>query len=410
MDNKLNNIKQEAAKLMLTPQEKTAMKARIFGVPAPAHMNPKQSPYFIFSIQFMQARVLAPLAVVLVVFAGGSTAAAAQGALPGDVLYPIKISVNEAVEVAFATTPVAKAEVSVKQAVRRVEEAEVLASRGELTAETGEKLAANFEVHAEIANELANEVEAEDPAAAENLRTQLGSSLSAHGAILATLTTGGAEGNQQGTGAVAARVLARADAEPIAMAAAGMRSAKSAAPAPNETATMSLMVATDTATDTAADTATGTATDTVANSATSEASGTVTVSLENDMIEDVLVDDAQAEAALRMQRRAQEQVATARAEFNESKKKLAGSSVTQVSGEFASIEKLMALGSTTLATKHYAEAQSDFTEALKRAIKLHVLLSAQANFKQNVITPILQKALEGDTSGLIEARILPAGL
>ncbi len=183
--------------------------------------------------------------------------------------------------------------------------------------------------------------------------------------------------------------MARADSESVAMAAT-LRTAK-VAPAPsNDAMTMSLMVATNTGSE-----------------AAPQASGTV--SLESDMIEDAPVDEAQAQAAMRLKVSAQEQVAAARAQFKESKSKLAGSSVTQVSGEFASIEQLMELGSTTLATKHYAEAQSDFTEALKRAIKLHVLLGAQANFSQNVITPILQKALETGTKG-IEVPTFPAGI
>ncbi len=389
----LNNLKTESAKLRMTPAEKSTMKARIFGMPSPAQLVPSKvegSPYFIFSFQFMQARVLAPLAVVLVVFAGGGTAAAAQGALPGDVLYPVKISVNEAVEVALATTPVARAEVSVKQAVRRVEEAEVLAARGELTEETGEKLATSFEAHAQNASELTEKVEAEDPAAAESLRTKLDSSLSAHGEILAMLTVGGADANQEATGVVAARVLSRtiASALPARAPANLMRSAKTV-PAPTEQATtmaMSLSVATDTA-------------------SSSEATGTVM--LEADMtIVDTPANEAQAQAALRLQMRALEQVAAARAQFNDNKDDLPGSAVTQVSGEFAAIEQLMELGSTTLATGHFAEAQGDYAEALRRATKIDVLLRAQTRLKQNIITPILHNAT-GEESAF---EILPTGL
>jgi hypothetical protein len=383
MNNELNNLKQEAAKLMLSAQEKSAMKARIFGMPSPANVSPKQSPYFIFTYQFMQARVLAPLAVLLVVFLGGSTAAAAQGALPGDALYPIKISFNEAVEVALATTPVAKAEVSAELAVRRVEEAEVLAARGELTPETGEKLASSFETHAENATELAGKVEAEDPAAAASLRTKLDSSLSAHGEILAMLTVGGGEANQEGTGVVAAKVLSRTIASAMpARSPAALRQSSKAAPAPanvepqTTTMAMSLSITSDTST-------------------SSEAAGTA--SLENDMVENAPADDGQMQAALGLQKQALGQMAATRAEFDENKKGLPSSAITQVSGELAAIEQLMQLASTTFATAHYAEAQSDYATALRRATKLYVLLGAQANFKQNVITPILENAAEADT-------------
>lgn len=390
-----NNLKNESGKLRMTPAEKTAMKARIFGMPAPAHLAPKQpvpgkaegSPYFIFTYQFMQARVLAPLAVVLVVFVGAGTAAAAHSSLPGDMLYRVKLSINEPVEIALATTPVAKAQVQARQAVRRVEEAEVLASRGELTPQGGEALAANFEAHAQSASELVGEVEAEDPAAAESLRAKLGSSLEAHGAILATLTVGGARANQEGAGAVAARVLARADSGERA--AATMRVAKAPAPASAQTMTMSLSVASDTA-------------------ASAEAEAAGAVSLEADVVERASLRAQDEGAAQRLKARAERALVEAREQFEDSKAELAGSAITQVSGEFAAIEQLVELGSTTFATRHYAEARGDFTEALKRAIKLQVLLGVQSKLQQNIISPILEKTLETDSSS--EVNVLPAGI
>ena len=361
----LNNLKTEAAKLRLSAQEKSAMKARIFGVPAPVAMAPQSSPYFIFSYQFLQARVLAPMMVLLVVFVGAGTAGAAQGSLPGDLLYPVKISVNEAVEVALATTPVAKAEVSAKLAERRVEEAEVLASRGELTPEAGEELAASFDAHADTAATLATEIEAHSPDAAMSLRAKLDSSLLAHGAILATLTEGGAKENQEATGVVAARVLART--ENSARTASTMVAAKSA-PVANQTSNMMLMVADDTATG-------------------SEATGTM--SLEGDTVDTPPGTTGDQQAALRAQAGAKEALERARELFKNSKANLTSAMITQVSGEFAAIETQMDLGSTTLMTGHFDEAQDDYTQALRRATRLAVILKAQASIKINIISPIL---------------------
>ncbi len=108
----MENLKHEAKKIGLTPAEKQAMRLAIF--PAPA-----ASPYFHFNFQFIQTRILAPLAVVFLI--GGGTAAAAEGALPGDALYAVKIYVNEEVVQALAQSPVAKAEVHASLAERRVE-------------------------------------------------------------------------------------------------------------------------------------------------------------------------------------------------------------------------------------------------------------------------------------------------
>lgn len=367
----MDNLKNEAYKIRMTPEEKSAMKAQIFGVPAPVSLAPQPSSYFAYNFNFLHTKVLVPLSLVLVVLVSSGTAAAAQGTLPGDLLYPVKVSFNEAVEVALATTPVARAEVSAKLAERRVEEAESLAARGELSPEVGEELAANFEEHAQNAEKEVAEVEEADPSAAQELRSKLGVSLLAHGEILATLTVGGAKQNQEGTGVVAAKVLARtiASARP-GMAPIAMRSAK-VAPAANQT--MMLMVASDSATGT-------------------QASGTV--SLENDMIEEAPRGDER--AALRTKARTEEAFANARELFDDTKDTLAASAITQVSGELAEIEAQMELGSTTLGSSHFDEAAGDYTEALERITKLTVLLRVQAKVGQNIITPILEKNVEID--------------
>lgn len=371
----MDNLKQEAYKLRMTPEEKLAMKASVFGAPAPASIAAQPSSYFQFNFQFLHTRVLVPAFAVVLVFGGVGTAAAAQGTLPGDLLYPVKLSVNEGVELALATSPKARAEVSAKLAERRVEEAETLAAQGKLNAAVGEELAANFEEHAQNADEQVDAIEAQDPVAAVELRTKLDSSLLAHGEILATLTVGGAKENQEGTGVVAARVLARTSASPrVAYAPATLRAAKGA---PAAAETMTLMVASDTATG-------------------SEATGTL--SLEGDMIEErsLDIDMGNEQAALRAQARAHETFAQLRALFEDSKADLSAAAVTQVSGELAAIEVQMELGSTTLMSGHFDEAQGDYAEALARATKLYVLLKAQARIEQNIISPILEQNVQVD--------------
>lgn len=367
----MNNLQNEANKLRMTPAERATMKALIFGVPSPATVAPAQSPYFIFSYQFLHTRVLAGALAVVLVFGGAGTTAAAQGALPGDWLYPVKVSVNEAVEVALATTPKARAEVSAKLAERRVEEAEALAARGELNAEVGSKLAADFEEHADTAHKSAEAVAVEDPAAAETLRTKLSSSLAAHGAILATLTVGGGSENQQGAEMVAAKVIARADTG----ATANMRSAKVAPQA----MTMSLMVAEDA-------TSTGTTTD--------EAS--TTVSLEGDMIESTSTSAGVAadyEKAQALAERTQLALESTRERFEDLKGEYMDVVVAKVSGELVEIENVMEEASTTLADGDAAFAAELYTEALQRATKLEVLLKVEAKLKRNIITPILEQRL-----------------
>jgi hypothetical protein len=62
-----------------------------------------------------------PLALLLLLLVGGgATGVVAEKSLPGDVLYPVKIHINENFESAIAFTAKSDAEVSVKQAARRL--------------------------------------------------------------------------------------------------------------------------------------------------------------------------------------------------------------------------------------------------------------------------------------------------
>lgn len=369
----------------MTPAEKHAMKARIFaapvaelrprGVQTPVPAASKRTP-FAFGYHFLHVRVLAPAFVLVLVFGGVGTTAAAHGALPGDLLYPVKVSVNEAVEVALATTPQARAEVSTKLAERRVEEAEALAARGDLNPAVGEELAANFEEHADAAQESAEAVAVSDPAAAESLRTKLSSSLAAHGAILATLTEGGSSENQAGAGAVAAKVVARADGG------AAPRSAKTAPT--QESAAISMMVATDTRSTSSVQAAT----DTEATAAKPEGlSGPLGGAVES------AIEPGNRQRVEHVGARAARALADTRERFEEHKSEFLETIVTTVSNELVEIKEMLDEARATLAAGDAVGAAELYTQAFERATKLEVLLRVEARLKRNIITPILEQKL-----------------
>ena len=82
-----------------------------------------------------------PLALLLLLLVGGgATGVVAEKSLPGDVLYPVKIHINENFESAIAFTAKSDAEVSVKQAARRLAEAEQLKEKGKLSSEQSVEL------------------------------------------------------------------------------------------------------------------------------------------------------------------------------------------------------------------------------------------------------------------------------
>lgn len=124
-----------------------------------------------------------PLLIILGILLGGASVAADQS-LPGDVLYPIKISINEEARGWFAISEEAKAALETKLAERRLEEAEKLAIRGDLNAETRVRLEENFKKHAEKVEARVNKIENTDSAKALELASNFDTSLEAHTKIL----------------------------------------------------------------------------------------------------------------------------------------------------------------------------------------------------------------------------------
>ncbi len=82
---------------------------------------------------FLHHKILASaFMIVLLISATGGTSAVAKYSLPGDVLYPIKINVNEKLETFTALTPEAKANVEATHLDERLSEAEILSTQNKL--------------------------------------------------------------------------------------------------------------------------------------------------------------------------------------------------------------------------------------------------------------------------------------
>lgn len=143
-----------------------------------------QKPAFGFLLFFKQKSMTVALALILAASLGGGTAFAAEGALPGDALYPIKTEVNEEVRAAFALDVEAKAEVEAWRAERRLQESQTLASRAELTDIQQEEIQERFNTHATRAAAHIDTVAETNPALAAELATRFGASLEAHEIIL----------------------------------------------------------------------------------------------------------------------------------------------------------------------------------------------------------------------------------
>jgi hypothetical protein len=140
MKDKTEKIIDGAKSIFLHSEEKVLMRKNISDFAESHPINKIKSPYAAF-LGYQRYAVFALLFVVII---GSGTASAANGSLPGDLLYPIKINVNEKVEKLLAVSPKAIAEVDVKQATRRLEEAETLNEKGALTPEINDQIKMDF--------------------------------------------------------------------------------------------------------------------------------------------------------------------------------------------------------------------------------------------------------------------------
>lgn len=347
----------------MTPEEKSAMRARIFG--APATVTSTASPYFFFDFQFMTRALAAVLAVVLV--GGTGVAYAAQGALPGQPLYAVKVDVTEPLQTALAATPAARAAVHVELAQRRVEEAEALSQKGRLDATTTQQLEQNFESHAQSATDLATEVGATDPSAAVEIQAELASSLSVHGALLAAIgTESGSSASKYNAEHLATRVIARADA------------AEQGDEAPRSAAKVVALAAPAAPTPTAAPVRNvrafaAMAPTTIAPVATS--SGSTTEPTSSEQRESARGNSHAASGSNELSQSAQKALAKAQGMYSDAKDAIDATTTQQLDAQFTQVQTSIDNG--------------DFTTALQLALKLQAILDAQEHYRTNIITPLL---------------------
>ncbi len=185
----INELHTELGDVALMASEKAAIKSRIilfmnehplpvpsddwYGIRSPFHIRPLHTVRVVLSV------------LTIAMLVGGSVAAAAEGSLPGDVLYAIKVNVNEEVRSAVTVSSEGQAKWDAERAARRLQEAEKLAVEGRLDAPTTAQLEAKFEEHAQESITHANE--SKDPSTKAAVHSQIEATLEAHGAVIRNL-------------------------------------------------------------------------------------------------------------------------------------------------------------------------------------------------------------------------------
>lgn len=198
MDENFGKIFDEARRLSLTPDEKSAGREmlRSYMALTPMRVSAEASvrqvmrkPVFGFASSPLIRKAMSVFSLVLAfMISAGSVSYAAEGSLPGDVLYPVKVGINEEVRATLAPTAQAKAAWEAERAERRLAEAETLATRGELGTETRIALEADFHRHAGRAKDrIAGFSSTEDLGIAADISAHFEGSLQAHKKIMAML-------------------------------------------------------------------------------------------------------------------------------------------------------------------------------------------------------------------------------
>ncbi|MDP3991606.1 MAG: DUF5667 domain-containing protein [Candidatus Colwellbacteria bacterium] len=192
MEKEFEKFIKRAKQITLSPDEKKKIRENLtlfmerhpVKEEAPTRPQLQKGSWILYQLRLKPMPVFAVIAVITLMV-GGGTSLAAESALPGDALYPVKVSVNEEVRGAFAISDEAKARLAANLAERRLQEAATLAAGGKLTVEAQAEIESRFNAHVEKFEEKANKLAAKGKAnAAAELSSNLEVSLRVHSQIL----------------------------------------------------------------------------------------------------------------------------------------------------------------------------------------------------------------------------------
>lgn len=188
-EHKIEKILHAARRVSLSHVEKEEMKRalRVFMAE-----NPLRTQAYSFSARSFMYRISThPLiaAIVLVSTLGVGTSYAAQTALPGDRLYPVKVGVNEPLAGILKTSDAEKAQWNASLATRRLEEAEILIARGKMSSAAQQEINANLEERTVRFNNAIESMRRNihDAARVADAQSGLEVSLNAHARVLADM-------------------------------------------------------------------------------------------------------------------------------------------------------------------------------------------------------------------------------
>lgn len=191
MRNLLKQFKKGSREVRLTVEEKSAMRQALLKF---ARENPvvhtsraKNSRTVVSPYSFMRkARGFKVLSATVIggILIGGTVSFAAEGSLPGNVLYPVKTEVNERVRGVMAVTPHAKAGWDIRLVERRLSEMKEVGLIETVPLETKEAARKNVKKYTERAQKRIVELDDNDDEEALVIAENLARILQSHESML----------------------------------------------------------------------------------------------------------------------------------------------------------------------------------------------------------------------------------
>lgn len=183
----------------LADEEKGAMRSLLLDymrehpAKAPLHIRALDRVSLPTVFRFAQSpRLQFAFASIVVLFvAGGGTAYAANGSLPGEPLYGVKINIEEPLLGAFQNSPQAEATWNAELAARRLSEAEQMAAQGTLTPAAASQIVGGLDQATDNFDASVSQIAAtsSDAAAIANIESDMEATLAANTQVLAEIVS-----------------------------------------------------------------------------------------------------------------------------------------------------------------------------------------------------------------------------
>lgn len=182
MEEQFNNLITKIRNEKMTENEKAAI---WFRVETFAKNNPigssklVKSPYFSAHHFFTAGKIFAT-SILLVVFGFGGLSYSSASSLPGDLLYSVKINVNEKIEEKLTFTPEKKINLRKKRIETRLTEVESLIKENKVTKENREIVEKNIKVEKEKIESELKQIQEQNPEIAVAAKAEIENSIKDH--------------------------------------------------------------------------------------------------------------------------------------------------------------------------------------------------------------------------------------